>query len=174
MRRTDTRTRQRRSRDRGRERTDEKRATGSTTESESASQSDTETRSDPVGALHAAVGNQAVSDEAVEELHERGELQAKLAVSQPGDAAEREAERVADEVLGPRSTEDGSREETDVETPDLRRSAGSGSGGGSVSGDHEGQIRSALTGGQPLPASTQSFFEERFGQTYAEATGHQH
>jgi len=171
MRRTDTRTRRRHSRDPGRERTDEKRATGSTTESGSEHRSDAGDRSDPVSALHAAVGNQTVNDEAVEELHERGELQAKLAVSQPGDAAEREAERVADEVLTPRSTED-ERRADDVETPELRRSAGSGGGGGSVSGDHEGRIRSALTGGQPLPASTQSFFEERFGQGFSDVRVH--
>jgi hypothetical protein len=176
MRRTDTRTRQRRSHDR--EGTEEERTTGSTTRSESrggsrsADRSDSGTRSDPVGALHATVGNQAVSNQAVEELHERGQLQAKLAVSQPGDAAEREAERVADEVLAPRATESENGEDSDTETPELRRSAGSSAGSGSVSSGREGQIRSALTGGQSLPASTQSFFEERFGQDFSDVRVH--
>jgi len=145
---------------------------GDQTDSERRSASGT--RSDPVGALHAAVGNQAVgdhaaSDQLVEELHERGALQAKLAVSQPGDAAEREAERVADEVLTPRAAE-GERDGNGA-TPELQRSAGSG-GGESVSGDHERQLRSSLTGGQSLPASTQSFFEERFGHDFSDVRVH--
>ncbi|PSP31697.1 hypothetical protein BRC64_09100, partial [Halobacteriales archaeon QH_10_67_22] len=47
-----------------------------------------------VAALQQSVGNQAIK-----ELHERGEVQAKLEVSQPDDPAEREAERVAADVL---------------------------------------------------------------------------
>jgi len=159
----------------------EHRTVGSNARSEADTQSESSARSDPVGALHAAVGNQAVGNqagggqttgnEAIEELYERGELQPKLAVSQPGDAAEREAERVADEVLAPRSTGGESRAETDAETPELRRSAGSG-GDRSVSGDRERQVRSALSGGQSLPQSTQSFFEDRFGRDFSDVRVH--
>lgn len=144
-----------------------------------------------VGALHGAVGNQAVRA-----LHERGELQAKLAVGSADDAAEREAERVADEVLSSPATNGAARtatpggvtdragNDTTVDTaptsdpatartgdtgrtpPTVRRRGPTGRAG-SVDGDTEGQIRSLRSGGQPLPTSTRAFFESRFGRDFS-------
>jgi hypothetical protein len=116
-----------------------------------------EERPGTVESLQRNLGNQAV-----QELHERGELQAKLAVSEPHDPAEREAEWVADKVLTPRATE---------ETPVLRRSADAGESE-SATGGRERRLRSSLTGGQPLPASTQSFFEKRFGHNFSDVRVH--
>jgi len=111
-----------------------------------------------VAALHGAAGNQAVR-----ELHERGELQAKLAVSQPADPAEREAERVADEVVtGPAPSVAADAE--------IRRSGTAD--GQTVDGETERRVRSSLSGGRPLPGSTRSFFEERFGGDFSDVRVH--
>ncbi|MEF8851396.1 MAG: DUF4157 domain-containing protein [Haloarculaceae archaeon] len=112
-----------------------------------------------VGALHAELGNQAVRD-----LHERGEVQAKLAVGSADDATEREAERVADAVV------DRGRA-TDGPSPTVERAAGAG-GAASVDGDRERLVRSALTGGHPLPAATRSFFESRFDRDFSDVRVH--
>jgi len=140
---------------------------------------------DPVETLHGAAGNQAVA-----ELYERGELRPKLSVSRPGDAAEREAERVADEVLATAATEtvdpDTTNETNESTTnrtttdaancggkvrPTVRRRGPTGRAG-TVDGDTEGQIRSLQTGGSPLPASTRSFFEEQFGRDFSDVRVH--
>jgi|GEM_PF-1749920 len=123
-------------------------------------------------------------------------LQAKLTVSRPSDPAEREAERVADEVVR-RETERGRDDaHTDPGGPQIRRSAGqntagstssgarglSGSatagpsrgdaGGSTVSSDVERGIESLRGGGRRLPESTQSFFEERFGRDFSDVRVH--
>jgi hypothetical protein len=60
-----------------------------------------------VPTLHRPVGNQAV-----QALQDRGELQAKLSVSQPSDPSEREAERVAEAVLSQEDQATESRQNT--------------------------------------------------------------
>lgn len=115
----------------------------------------------PVATLHGAVGNQAVK-----ELHERGEIQAKLDVSQPTDASEREAERVADEVVRMGDSGDGADRH-----PAVTRTA-SGSSGRTVDGETESRIESVTSGGRPLPESTRSFFEPRFGRDFSEVRVH--
>jgi hypothetical protein len=80
-----------------------------------------------IATLHRSVGNQAVK-----ELHEQDDLQAKLAVSQPSDRSERESDRVADAVL---SMSDPERSE--AETAEIQRE--SGSGGTNVDGETERQ-----------------------------------
>jgi len=118
-------------------------------------------------------------------------VQPKLAVSRPSDPAEREAERVADEVLGPdvRGSDDAETDagpgdaETDTEpgSPRIRRSAGTkpddsastGSAGGpTVSGAVERSIASLRGDGRRLPDSTQSFFESRFGRDFSDVRVH--
>lgn len=109
--------------------------------------------------LHRSVGNQAIK-----KAHERGELQAKLKVSKPGDEAERRAEQAADEVL----------EITDPavqDPPDIQRSA-SPSGSLSVDPDRERHIRSLKGGGKPLSPSERSFFEPRFGSDFSNVRVH--
>ncbi|MEF8776305.1 MAG: DUF4157 domain-containing protein [Haloarculaceae archaeon] len=115
-----------------------------------------------VGALHAAVGNQAVRD-----LHEAGELQAKLDVTRPGDPTEREAERVAERVL---ETDEGRAEPEVDPVQDVRRTASTT--GGAVSGERERQVRAALRGGRRLPDRTRSYFESRFGRDFSDVRIH--
>ena len=127
-------------------------------------------------------------------------LQPKLAVSRPNDPAEREAERVADEVLhrDPVRESDGTDADTDAgpSGPRIRRSADratststasgaggstassasgstvSGAGGSTVSSDVERGIESLHGGGRHLPESTRSFFEERFGRDFSDVRVH--
>jgi hypothetical protein len=89
-----------------------------------------------------------------------GAVQPKLAVSQPGDPTEREAERVADEAVGT----DTARGVT------VSRRATSGSG--TVDGDTESQIRAVTSGGRPLPESTRSSFESRFDRDFSDVRIH--
>ena len=134
--------------------------------------------SDPVGAVHEAVGNQAVK-----ELHERGAIQAKLAVSQPGDPAEREAERVARAVTREGATgagggaADGERETGDGAgggDPEVEvdRRGGAVAGATTVGSETEARIRSVRSGGRRLPPGERSFFEERFGRDLSDVRVH--
>jgi hypothetical protein len=109
-----------------------------------------------VGDLHGSVGNQAI-----QHLHETGDLQAKLDVSHPADPAEREADRVADAVM----QVDESGPPVDVSRKSRRTdAAGTAS---TVDGRVEGDIRSLQGGGRPLQESTRSFFESRFGEDFS-------
>jgi hypothetical protein len=111
-----------------------------------------------VAGLHRAVGNQAVRS-----LHERGELQAKLSVGRAGDATEREAERVADSVTGV-DDRNGDRDVTVRRKPT----------GDSVTVDRETerQVDPVTRGGRPLPGTTRSRFEERFGRDFSDVRVH--
>lgn len=115
--------------------------------------------SDPVEVLQEAGGNQAVK-----RLHENGNLRAKLEVSRSDDEHEREAERIADEVM---------REEDDPldECPDIQRAA-TWSNSPSVSGQREQQIRALEGDGTPLPESERSFFEPKFGADFSDVRVH--
>jgi hypothetical protein len=115
----------------------------------------------PLASLHRAVGNQAV-----QELHEQGKLQAKLAVSQPSDRSEREAERVAEAVL---AEEDLATERADVATVDRQTAGGTDA---TVDDETESEIRSVTSGGRPLSASERSFFEPRFGRDFSDVRVH--
>jgi len=115
-----------------------------------------------VESLHRTMGNQAV-----QRLHETGELQAKLEVSQPGDAAEREAERVADTVMQMSSDESAIGAQT-TEGP-LREDAPSST---AIRSHRQGQLDSLNESGKPLPSVTRSFFETRFGQDFSDVRIH--
>jgi hypothetical protein len=88
-----------------------------------------------------------------------GVVQPKLAVNRPDDPAEREAERVADEVAGTDDTRDVT----------VSRRA---SGGGTVDGGTESEIRAATTDGRPLAEPTRSTFESRFGRDFSDVRVH--
>jgi hypothetical protein len=117
----------------------------------------------PLLQLQQTVGNQAVLH-----LLRSGALQTKLAVSQPGDVHEQEAERVAQQVM--RMPDQQSVEHTQTATilrakavpdrPPMAPPAMTGPGS-AVPG-----------GGQPLPASTRAFFEPRFGQDFSQVRVH--
>lgn len=120
-----------------------------------------ESQSTPVSSPHRTVGNQAV-----QRLYEKDEIQTTLSVSQPGDATEREAERVASAVTG--------------EEPELLR-AGSGPGRvhrrldgreKTVGDTTEATIESITTGGQSLPDRTRQTFEGRFGRDFGDVRVH--
>jgi len=116
------------------------------------------TKRGSVAALQQSVGNQAVK-----ELHERGEVQAKLEVSRPDDPAEREAERVAADVLD-------KPEGPEVEASVLRQTTDTG--GTAVDAGTEAEIESVTSGGSPLSQSAREFFEPRFGRDFSDVQVH--
>ncbi|MEF8839288.1 MAG: DUF4157 domain-containing protein [Haloarculaceae archaeon] len=117
-------------------------------------------RSRGIERLHRQAGNQAVKA-----LHEAGDLQASLTVSQPTDPAEREAERVAETVV----REQVSAASVDVErTPTGRTSARRGASDANV----EATVKSATAGGRPLPETTRDFFGSRFDRDFSDVRVH--
>lgn len=115
-----------------------------------------------VASIHETAGNQAV-----QQLHERGALQASMDVSHPDDREEREAERVAEEVLhGDESTHEG-------RSPTVTGRTSDGTdGSGTLDSETEAEIRAVTSGGRPLSESTRSFFESRFGQDFSDVRVH--
>jgi hypothetical protein len=111
-----------------------------------------------VASLHRTAGNQAV-----QRLHEEGSLGVK--VSQPGDASEREAERVAERVTDPSRSESES-----VSVEGVQREATRGTSG--VDGDAARRIEGLRAGGRPLPPSLRSYFEPRFGRSFGDVRIH--
>ena len=102
-------------------------------------------------------------------LHEHGNLQAKLDVSDPADPAEREAERVADEVM---RTERPNEATDPVNVSAIQRSPSGGVGGETLTTDAEATVRSSLGGGKPLDSSTRASFESRFGRDFSAVRVH--
>lgn len=123
-------------------------------------------RSTPADVLQQTVGNQAVK-----RLFESGELQARLVVSRPTDPSEREARRVAERVMrteGPAERiSDPGDDERSVNGRDARtlpvpitRSATAAA----VTAVPESTVEVGFEGGgEPLPRTTRSGFEARFG-----------
>ena len=96
--------------------------------------------------------------------------QTKLAVSTPGDASEREADRVADQVM--RMPEAGvQRMCTECEEEKVRAKAEDGMTP-SLSNGFEGRFAALHGGGQPLPASERAFFEPRFDRDFGSVRLH--
>lgn len=95
-----------------------------------------------------------------------GSNQATLAVSDPDDEYEQEAERVAQEVLRSPDVEPAT-----TESP-IQRSTSPSSGGATVSEDFERKVQSVRTGGMPLPESLRSYFEPRFGRDFSDVRVH--
>jgi len=92
-------------------------------------------------------------------------VQAKLAVSQPGDPAEREAERVATEIVdSPEPTADAEKR------IEIQRRGGAS--GRTVDGRTETRIDALGGGGSPLPPSTRSSFERRLGADFGDVRIH--
>ena len=117
-------------------------------------------------------------------------VQAKLRVGAPNDAHEREAERIADQVVrmpesqaaiinsGPETVQRACAACTGGGGPcpeceeELRRQPNEGApqsklAPGQLSPPLEANIRSLLAGGQPLTASQRGFFEPRFGSDFS-------
>ncbi|HEX3559763.1 MAG TPA: hypothetical protein VHU19_11200 [Pyrinomonadaceae bacterium] len=108
-----------------------------------------------------------------------GAIQAKLAVSTPGDVYEQEADRVAEQVsatgsvppvqrkcgCGGAAASGGECEECRAAgTPAIQRSA---AGAGGQGADTSQAVRGVpSTGGSPLDSSSRAFMESRFGQDF--------
>ncbi len=122
---------------------------------------------------------QAAGNLAVQRLFRSGAIQAKLAISQPGDPDELEADQIADQVM--RMPEPGSAVPCAAcaagdqpcpkcsGTPKIQRTARDSSGGMAVV--TENPLRH-LGSGQPLDRSTRSFFEPRFGTALSHVRVH--
>jgi hypothetical protein len=109
-----------------------------------------------------------------------GTIQAKLAISSPGDAYEREADEVADKVV--RMAESApvhpspdairrkcaacEEEENTIQT----QPRSSVSGGPAL--DPGAAVRAAQRGGVPLPSDVRSYFEPRFGYDFSRVRVH--
>jgi len=127
----------------------------------------------PILRLQRTIGNQAVN-----RLLQARTLQAKLAVSQPDDVYEQEANRVADQVMR-------------MPEPAIQRTCATCAAGGSLcpkceeeknhkiqrkvdapgSADEQTvseDVVRALGPGQPLDAATRGFFEPRFGADFSQ------
>jgi Domain of unknown function (DUF4157) len=97
-------------------------------------------------------------------------LQPKLAISQPGDPSEMEADRVADQVM--RMPEQSIQRQCaaceEEEAVTVSRKAE-----GTAAGEAPRSVHSTLRSpGQPLAASTRAFFEPRFGQDLSRVRVH--
>lgn len=125
-------------------------------------------------------GPQASGNQAVQRLFHAGAIQAKLAVSQPGDPYEQEADRVAQQVvsmLAPSSVVSGqssvqrqtSKKDEMVQTkplaftitPLVQRATLDTGGNFEPGADLEARLGSSS--GSTLPDSTRAFMEPRFG-----------
>lgn len=89
------------------------------------------------------------------------EIQAKLAVGQPGDKYEQEADRVAEQVMRMPDSQIMSRE--DIPKIVRKRSIANSP---EVHPDIESEINTQQGNGQPLPDHTRTFFEPRFGYDF--------
>ena len=106
-------------------------------------------------------------------------LQPKLAISQPSDPYEQEADRVADQVMrmaGPtvqRQCAACAAGGPPCQACEDERVQVSRKAHGNAGGEAPASVHSVLSSpGQPLPASTRAFFEPRFGQDLGEVRVH--
>jgi hypothetical protein len=90
-------------------------------------------------------------------------LQTKLKISEPGDRYEREADRVASQVIGMPAPAIAPMAE--AETPLQRKSA-------SAAPAMPGALSSLQGSGQPLNTATRTFFEPRFGNDLSQVRIH--
>jgi len=109
--------------------------------------------------LQRSLGNQAVAQL----------VQMKMRMGQPGDAYEREADRVADQVMRmPAVTVQRKCAECEAEEQEqVRRSTEAGTPSVEMNPQTEAGIRSLQGGGAPMPGSLRSYFEPRFGYDFS-------
>jgi hypothetical protein len=104
----------------------------------------------------------------------RSLIQTKLTVNAPGDKYEREADRVADEVMRKPAIRRAVSEDED-ETPEVMAmtQASSAAGGAFEAGEaFEQQLHAARGQGEPLPPSLKEDFETRFGADFSRVRIH--
>jgi hypothetical protein len=139
----------------------------------------------PLAKPQSAVGfagvQQTAGNLAVQSLLRSGAIQAKLRVSQPGDADEQEADRMAEQVVSSASAgfiqrkcapcAEGAtcpkcEEEEKIQTKEKPGHTPH------VDSKAASQITSLWGGGQPLPPSVRGFFEPRFGRDFSQIRIH--
>lgn len=100
-----------------------------------------------------------------------GRLQRKLVVNEPGDAYEREADRVAEQVMGlPEPSRDGAWKPAGPRPAVQRRLGGSV---GSATMAAPSAVEDVLSApGRPLDSATRVFFEDRFGYDFSRVRVH--
>lgn len=147
----------------------------------------------PLLDLQQTIGNQAVV-----RLFESGTIQAKLRVSQPGDADELEADRVAESIVSSAPAAGHAKENVVSSTnePAVHRKCNCVGGGASCPECEEDEVEQAkgihrkasslssgdesvradflqsLGPGQPLETKTRAFMESRFGLDFSEVRIH--
>jgi len=100
---------------------------------------------------------------------ETNKIQTKLAISSPGDASEREADRVADHVMRmPDPVGQTQRSAASNQAPLLQRQTNAGAGSATVASG----FTSRLGTGAPLDAASRSYFEPRFGRDFSSVRVH--
>ncbi len=109
-------------------------------------------------------GQHALGNRAVQGLLRAHRLQARLVVNAPGDAYEREADRVAAAVSGvPEAAVQRQESAPEEEVAQARPAAGAVP---EVTPQVEASIGSLRGGGRPLPAPLRDFYEPRFGADF--------
>jgi hypothetical protein len=137
----------------------------------------------PLLTLQEQAGNQAVL-----ELLRTGAIRAKLAISQPDDPEEREADEVAERIVrmpsgrkmmqpkcacGGLAGSDGECEECHKKRFSVQREAENSESGGRVSSSAPPIVHEALRlPGQPLDSDTRLFMESRFGTDFNHVRTH--
>jgi hypothetical protein len=97
-------------------------------------------------------------------------LQRKLAIHEPGDSYEQEADRAAEHVMRmPSPVAAGSAVSSSVPIAQLKAAGPSGAGGGEAPSIVHEVLRSP---GQPLDGATRSFMEPRFGHDFSNVRVH--
>ena len=96
-------------------------------------------------------------------------IEDRLAVSRPGDVLEREADQVADRVLGMSGSGQATSARTDDTNPPLSRTATSSVPTTAVPGVAHVVVNSP---GTPLDGGTRAFFEPRFGDDFGNVRVH--
>lgn len=106
-----------------------------------------------------------------EKTHVNGKpLQTKLVISEPGDAYEQEADRVAEQVMRMSPTDLSRRQKHGVTQPLVQRRA---SGGVTGLAEAPPAVHDVLNSpGQPLDATTRALFEPRFGHDFSRVRVH--
>jgi outer membrane protein OmpA-like peptidoglycan-associated protein len=118
----------------------------------------------PTRRLQDSAGNQAVK-----RLYEREELLASLAVGRPDDPLEREAERVAEEVV----VESGRPVSADGAEPPSVRPSSRGTATERVDSDVTRQIESLSGSGRALGTRERAYFESAFGRGFGDVRIHE-
>lgn len=113
----------------------------------------THSSSEQMFLLQQTVGNQAAG-----RLLHSGRIQSKLKINAPGDEYEQEADSVADRIM--RMPEQGILQRNSLHVPPFTPVAQN------VFSGHAA-INNLKSGGQPLPESTRSYFEPRFGVDFS-------